>query len=126
MRLITAIGLTFLGTVVGIQAQQVTWPVSQGGNGRQYQAVAVPAGITWISANQAAVAVGEHLATIAAQAENAFVFNLISGSESWNSGLGPWLACFQHPGSPEPDGVCFDSTGRLLGSVSQVVRVTAH
>lgn len=83
----------------GVMAAPVQWRVEDGGNGHWYEAIAVPAGITWTAANAAAEARGGgwHLATITSAAENAFVYSLVRGKPifwrcclSGNSG-GPWL-----------------------------------
>jgi len=74
-----------------------------------YEAIAVPEGINWPSANQAASRAGGYLATITSPEENEFVFGLVQGNEFWlkrPTGVlaGPWLGGVQPPGSPEPDG----------------------
>jgi hypothetical protein len=86
----------------------VRWPVSDGGNGHRYQAVAIPEGITWHEAKQAAEIAGGYLATITSDEENNFVFGLITVDLFWyftgQSFVGPWLGGFQIPSSAEPDG----------------------
>ena len=94
-----------LGTTV--KAVPVEWPVSEGGNGHLYEAIAVPQPITWSAANIAAQSAGGYLVTITSQAENNFVFSLIDDPIYWYSGYnlrGPWTGGYQPPGSPEPDG----------------------
>lgn len=80
------------------------------GNGHCYEARLRPAGIKWASAQTECVTDGGYLATITSQAENDFVFALISGNPSFwfidssGNGEGPWLGGFQPGGSPEPGG----------------------
>ncbi len=87
-----------LGTT-GVMAAPVQWRVEDGGNGHWYEAIAIPAGITWTDANATTEARGGgwHLATITSAAENAFVYSLVKGKPNFwrcclsgNSG-GPWL-----------------------------------
>jgi hypothetical protein len=91
-------------------AEKVEWPVSAGGNGHYYEAVSVPNGITWDDANIAATASGGHLVTITSEAENSFVYNLVSNDKywykepQWGHGVGPWLGGYQPAGSYEPSG----------------------
>ena len=86
------------------------WPALAGGNGHYYEAVAVPAGISWDAASAGATNRGGYLATITSPEENGFLFKLIKDSpEFWlqrpsGDGWGPWLGGFQPAGSPEPDG----------------------
>ncbi len=89
------------------QASLVQWPVSQGGNGHFYEAVAVDQPLTWWQADAAAQQAGGYLAAITSAAENAFVFSLIDDPAYWNPGYnlrGPWIGGFQPQGSPEPAG----------------------
>jgi hypothetical protein len=78
-------------------------------NGHCYQAVLAP-GVSWDDAQAACVARGGHLATIASEEENEFVFSLVSGDsafwyvDAYNNGLGPWLGGYQPDGSAEPGG----------------------
>jgi hypothetical protein len=66
-------------------------------NGHEYTAVLSPLGIGYEAARAQAIQSGGHLATIENQAENEFVYNLISADdtywymESWGSGTGPWI-----------------------------------
>ncbi|MGA3066062.1 MAG: hypothetical protein ABSF29_04360 [Tepidisphaeraceae bacterium] len=66
-------------------------------DGKWYQPVLVPTGITWGAAESAAQAAGGYLACPTDSAQNTFVFNLISAPSYWtalsvNSDfLGPWL-----------------------------------
>ena len=97
------------------QAAPVQWVA---GNGHWYEAVHVAGGITWASAQNAAVQAGGYLATIHSDAENAFVFNLAAANDNlwyldgYNNGIGPWLGGYQPPGSVEPaGGWTWDITG---------------
>jgi hypothetical protein len=78
-----------------VPAQKVQWS----GNGHYYEAVYVPNGIYWDEANAQAKAAGGHLVTITSEAENDFVYSLISDDTFWHNeptptgpwGIGPWL-----------------------------------
>lgn len=78
------------------------------GNGHYYAARLVPAGVTWHNAQDACLAEGGYLATIASAAEHQFVFALVSGdSQYWfidgaGNGEGPLLGGFQANASSEP------------------------
>jgi MYXO-CTERM domain-containing protein len=79
-------------------AEAVQWTVGGGGNGHWYEAVAVPGGISWTDANNAATGMGGYLATITSASENAFVFSVIDNPQYWdrNSSFtpawhGPWI-----------------------------------
>jgi hypothetical protein len=86
----------------------VQWKRSDGGNGHRYQAVLVPERINWVEAQLAASArgCGWHLATITSEAEDNFVYSLISGREEFFvTGIhGPWIGGFQRNATAEPDG----------------------
>jgi hypothetical protein len=87
----------------------VQWKKSDGGSGHRYQAVLVPAGINWVEAQLRAAArgCGWHLATITSEAEDDFVYSLISGREEFFGITGihcPWLGGFQRNATEEPDG----------------------
>jgi hypothetical protein len=84
-------------------AQATVWPV----NGHAYQAVLVPAGISWTDARAAAQGAGGYLATVTSAAENAFVFALVDQPQYWNqepggSNLGPWLGGYQPVDTGDP------------------------
>jgi|GEM_PF-1501706 len=89
-------------------AAPVRWP----GNGHMYEAVYVPEGISWTSAEAAAERAGGHLATITSAEENQFVFSLVDDPKYWQAyeptpayhNHGPWIGGFQLPGSVEPAG----------------------
>lgn len=78
-------------------------------NGHCYEAVLAP-GLSWFDAKVACEQRGGHLVTIASQAENDFVFSLVSGYNAfwyldmYGNGLGPWLGGYQEDGAQEPDG----------------------
>jgi hypothetical protein len=90
----------------------IPWSADLGGNGHSYQAVGVPAGITWTQANDEANAAGGYLVTLTSAAENDFVFSLVDRGFFWEPGAwdsyqwltGPWLGGIQAPNSPEPAG----------------------
>lgn len=75
-------------------------------NGHYYQAVSVPAGITWDAARTAATSGGGYLATITSAAENQFVFSLIDAPRYWvgtvNGNLGPWIGGYRQPSGLGP------------------------
>jgi|GEM_PF-6339218 len=98
---ITSGGVT--NTLEEINAKGFTqWTVASGGNGHWYMPGIQPSGITWTSAEQLAEAMGGHMVTITSQAENSFVFSLISGSSWWfqdaTNFCGPWIGAT----APEP------------------------
>ena len=64
-------------------ATLVEWLVSEGGNGHFYEAIAVPEGISWTDASEAANLKGGYLVTITSQAENDFVHDLINDAMYW-------------------------------------------
>ena len=73
-------------------------PVQWSGNGHWYEAVHVPAGISWTDARAAAPSIlpGGYLASINSEAENEFVFPLIDDDAFWfhdpgGGNFGPWL-----------------------------------
>jgi hypothetical protein len=86
------------------------WPAGAGGNGHYYQAMSVPAGITWEDAQNFALTKGGHLVTITSNAENDVVFRLVDDPQYWgisgdgNYATGPWLGGQQRPGALEPGG----------------------
>lgn len=93
-----------------VAGARVEWKVEDGGNGHRYMAVAVPEGITWMEANERAVAAGGHLVTITSEEENVFVNGLVDQWCYWNrpqgwkvTTLGPWIGGLQVPGSREPN-----------------------
>lgn len=97
------------GLVTTANAVPVEWRVADGGNGHFYEAIAVPTGITWTDANEAAKSAGGYLATITSPEENNFVFSLIDNDIYWfhvppSSNIGPWIGGYQPEGSSEPDG----------------------
>jgi autotransporter-associated beta strand protein len=104
-------GLVLLAALVSAEllpAAPVQWPVSSGGNGHYYEAVRVPGGIDWYTAQANAVNSGGYLATIGSAQENQFVFSLVDSPEFWTTyiddHMGPWIGGLQQSGSPEPGG----------------------
>lgn len=91
------------------------------GNGHFYLPVYRPAGVTWFQAEEHAVALGGHLASIGSAAENTFVFNLVSDPIYWTLAtnptriLGPWLGGHQPPGTVERLGGWSWSSGEAWG-----------
>jgi hypothetical protein len=67
------------GTPCEVGNYPVQWRVEDGGNGHWYQ-VTAPATRNWQQAQDAASAVGAHLATLTSSAENAWVTNLFRTS----------------------------------------------
>jgi hypothetical protein len=80
------------------------WKKSSGGNGHWYKGVAITNGISWAEADRGARAHGGYLATITSEAENQFVFSIISSPECWRGGSGPVFGGVQQKGAKEPDG----------------------
>ena len=113
MKSLKTLGRLILGAMLcspnSVLAQFAYWPVSSGGNGHYYEAVAT-AGINWFQASAMATNKGGYLATITSTQENAFVFELIrTNSALWalrptGNSFGPWLGGYQPEGSAEPDG----------------------
>lgn len=87
-------------------------PTQWSGNNHWFEVVTAAGGISWDSAQSAALARGGYLATLTTNAENAFVFGLANAAPSawivfggqFGEVGGPWLGGFQPVGSPEPDG----------------------
>lgn len=75
-----------------------------------YEVIAVPQGLTWVEAKQAAAARGGHLATITSKEENEFVFGLLDDAQYWQEdptrklANGPWIGGVQDQQSVEPSG----------------------
>jgi hypothetical protein len=109
MHLMKSLGVTVLALILtdGIAGAA---PVQWSGNGHYYEAIYVPAGISWRAAYDSCQAHSGYLATLTSSAEHAFVYGLVSGrAELWyidgsGNGIGPWLGGFQPPGSGEPGG----------------------
>jgi hypothetical protein len=86
-------------------------PIQWSENDHWYEAVHVPAGITWDDASIAAEAVGGYLATSTSDAENGFIFSLVAAPQFWYLGIapfeysfGPWLGGYQFDSGAEPAG----------------------
>ncbi|NUM36991.1 MAG: PEP-CTERM sorting domain-containing protein [Candidatus Brocadiae bacterium] len=76
-------------------------------NGHYYEAILVTGGLNFDQANAAATSKGGYLVSITSDAENTFVYNLISNNSLfWKDGdwHGPWLGAFQPTGASEPSG----------------------
>lgn len=107
--LVTLIGLLACGFV---DAAPVEWPVAEGGNGHQYEAVQQR--LPFEAAKAAAEQKGGHLVTITSAAENEFVLSLITGENGrldrryWSPALGdrmtgPWIGAQQESDERSPD-----------------------
>jgi len=99
---------------VPTHASHCVWPVSDGGNGHAYQAVAAGELIPWTLADATATAAGGYLATITSSEEDDFVYDMIGAGSSYlflsamGNYYGPWLGGYQRPGAAEPgDGWCW-------------------
>jgi hypothetical protein len=90
-------------------------PVQWSGNGHWYEAVYVSDGIRWDDAKLATENVNGclngYLATSTSEAENNFIFSLISDPKFWFMGVwpaeysfGPWLGGYQIDKTQEPAG----------------------
>jgi hypothetical protein len=108
-----AVGVTIIlmqsAFAAEVSAKPVQWKKSEGGNNHLYEAVLVPTGINWVEAHLQVTArgCGWHLATITSQAEDEFVFGLISNNEDFfvieaDPIHGPWLGGFQRNANDEP------------------------
>ena len=101
-------GATIVAVSAGAQSAAVQWTVSEGGNGHWYEIRLVADEETWFTCRDNAIAIGGHLATIASNAENNFVFSLASQTPGGFSGnqiqVGPFLGGYQPDGSDEPAG----------------------
>lgn len=93
----------FVGAALAapVSAQAVHWPI----NGHWYEPVATPGGIDWSSATILTSVPGQHLATIADAAENAFVFGLVDVAGLWatepsGENVGPWIGAGYVPSGP--------------------------
>jgi hypothetical protein len=84
---IIAFGMVLISLFGGVcSAAPTEWSIGAGGNGHFYEAVLVPSGIDWESAQTACVVAGGYLATTTSAAENEFVFDLV------NDDLDFWIA----------------------------------
>jgi Immunoglobulin domain/Immunoglobulin I-set domain/Lectin C-type domain len=74
-------------------AQPVQWRVQDGGNGHWYDTLSWPVVTSWTQARDSASARGGHLVTIQSNAENNFVYSMISVRSVWTVGqiVGPWI-----------------------------------
>jgi len=101
-------GATLIAASASAQSAAVQWKVSEGGNGHWYKVRLVADEETWFTCRDNAIATGGHLATIASNAENNFVFSLASQTPGGFSGnqirVGPFLGGYQPDGSAEPAG----------------------
>jgi hypothetical protein len=80
--------------------QAVQWRVEDGGNGHWYQVKQASSAIAWSSARGLAEGLGGHLASLASQSENLWVYNTLASSpEFWNGPQGPYLGGFRNPSS---------------------------
>ncbi len=89
--------MVVLGSVVLAQARSWTHP---DGTSHWYEAVAVPAGITWSEANRAAATAGGHLATITSSEENTAVVAVIQDTSLWSGQNGPWIGGVRSSATP--------------------------
>jgi len=89
-------------------------------NGKWYQAVQTGSdGITWNAARDHAALQGGHLAAPKNEAENTFVFSLVSDSRFWTDNtsagrLGPWLGIYST--SQFQESFVYSGSGDALGS----------
>lgn len=96
MKIVRCLSLFLASLAIG-QQQAHSAPTQWSGNGHWYEAVHVPAGITWTSAKTAAEARGGYLASIQSAGENAFVFGLTSSFARTRNDIGPWLGGYREP-----------------------------
>ncbi|MHC4512065.1 MAG: aryl-sulfate sulfotransferase [Planctomycetota bacterium] len=86
--------LTVLGFGSLATAQVRSWSgshVHTDGTTHWYEAVSMPAGVTWAEASRAAATAGGHLATITSAAENTAIVGLIQDASLWSGSNGPWI-----------------------------------
>ena len=94
----TLVPLAALAALASAASSQLTMNPA---NGHYYQAVNVPAGLTWSAANAAATASGGYLASITSADENAFVYGLFDPNTFFSdpalngNRLGPWFGGFR-------------------------------
>lgn len=96
----------FLGTILlassFANANPIEWTTSIGGNGHAYEAIRIPAGITWTAARTMAESreykgYRGYLATLTTPSENDFVFTSLASDLSLWNGQGPFLGGFRNP-----------------------------
>src|SRR4051794_39704700 len=99
------------GALVLALLPAVTSPVAAapvtGPNNHRYEAVLVPAGLSWFDAEKAVEArgCGWYLATLTSKTEDVFVFGLIKkNSNFFIGGNGVWLGAYQKSSRNEPAG----------------------
>ncbi len=106
------VGFFAIIAVAGLAVPTVAWGVPGvvwSGNGHSYQVVATGQQTSWAEADAAAIAAGGYLATITSQAENDFVYSLLTDPQDWFTETtapyrvyGPWLGAVKLPGSSDP------------------------
>jgi hypothetical protein len=85
-------------TVAGAQNAAVQWKVSDGGNGHWYQCLRTTgSGEVWNTSQDAAIALGGHLATLTSQQENSWVYELSVAQNAWSGRGGPLLGGYKLP-----------------------------
>jgi len=104
IRIALAFGLALSGL-------SLATPVPWGSEGHWYEAVYDSAGFTWEDARALAENAGGYLASSNSDAENSFLFSLVSDPKYWylapppyEYSLGPWLGAYQYDKNAEPDG----------------------
>jgi hypothetical protein len=76
----------------------VQWKVSEGGNGHWYQCLRTTgSGEVWNTSQDAAIALGGHLATLTSQQENSWVYELSVAQNAWSGRGGPLLGGYKLP-----------------------------
>ena len=118
-RRLSGVGLAILALQCVPAGQASAAPARWGGNWHLYEAIHVPAGLSWPSALLRAQArgCGWYLATITSAAENAFVRDLDAGRPGLlvEGRFGPWLGGFQESSRREPAGGWRWVTGEDFG-----------
>jgi hypothetical protein len=100
---IPSLGAPLLTLLMATSRPAPASPAYFSGTGHWYEAVKVPAGLTWNEGFTNAVNRGGYLCTITSAAENLFVAGLVdagyySDLSITNDILGPWLGGFRHAG----------------------------
>jgi hypothetical protein len=117
---VSAAAVVSFAVTESAQAQQpvaAQWRVEDGGNGHWYRVVAIPQGIAWTDARDAATSMGGHLATIQSASEDSFVIATCRAIQ-WVGRWGPWLGGNQSSGAAEPGAGWLWVTGEPLNYTS--------
>jgi len=90
-----------LFAAVTVTAGPIQWDSASGGNDNYYSVILLDPVLTWENARSLANLAGGHLATITSEAENDFVFSLLTGD---SDPARYWLGGYQTSKDSEPLG----------------------